>query len=259
MPDILARICAVKRQEIAALSEGTRCALERAASQQPPTRGFRRALAASPTVALIAEVKKASPSAGIIRADFDPIAIARAYQRAGATCISVLTDRPFFQGDPVFLSRIRGEVDLPLLRKDFILDPVQVTEARAIGADACLLIVACLEAPLLRELMSACRSLGMDALVEVHDEHEMEAAAEAGADLIGINNRDLHTFAVDLVTTERLAPLAPSGAVLVAESGIRTRDDVQRLKDCGVRAVLVGQTLMSVRDVEAAARCLVGV
>ncbi len=259
MPDILAKICAVKRQEIAELTGGTRCAFDRAAAQQAPPRGFRAALAATETVSLIAEVKKASPSAGVIRSDFDPVALARAYERGGAACVSVLTDRRFFQGDPTFLSRIRESVALPLLRKDFILEEVQVTEARALGADACLLIVAALEAAQLRALMDAVRALGMDALVEVHDEAEMAIAADAGADLIGINNRDLRTFQVSLETTERLAPLAPKGAVLVAESGIKTRADVERLKAAGADAILVGETLMRSEDVEAAARALLGV
>ncbi len=171
----------------------------------------------------------------------------------------MLTDRQFFQGDPSFLSRIREAVALPLLRKDFILDEVQVTEARALGADACLLIVAALEPAQLRALMDAVRALGMDALVEVHNEDEMAAAADAGADLIGINNRDLRTFEVSLATTERLAPLAPEGAVLVAESGIKTRADVERLKAAGADAILVGETLMRSEDVEAAARALLGV
>jgi indole-3-glycerol phosphate synthase len=257
MPDILARICAVKRAEIAELG-GARCAFEKAAAQQQRPRGFRTALARKETVSLIAEVKKASPSAGVIRADFDPVALARAYERAGAACVSVLTDRQFFQGEPAFLSRIREAVALPLLRKDFILDEVQVLEARALGADACLLIVAALERDRLRTLMGAVRAFGMDALVEVHDEREMATAIDAGADLIGVNNRDLRTFKVSLATTERLTPLAPQGAVLVSESGIKTRADVERLKAAGVDAVLVGETLMRAADVEVAARLLVG-
>jgi len=259
MPDILARICAAKRAEIAELTDGVRCAFEKAAEQQPPPRGFRAALSMMGTVSLIAEVKKASPSAGVIRADFDPVALARAYERAGAACVSVLTDRQFFQGDPAFLSRIREALALPLLRKDFILDPVQVTESRALGADACLLIVAALEPQALRRLTDAVRALGMDALIEVHSEDEMALALAAGADLIGINNRDLRTFTVSLEVTERLAPLAPEDVVLVAESGIKTRADVERLKACGISAVLVGETLMRSEDVEAATRALVGV
>ena len=259
MPDILAKICAAKRVEIAELTEGTRCAFEKAAAQQAAPRGFRAALAGKDFVSLIAEVKKASPSAGVIRADFDPVALAGAYERGGAACVSVLTDRQFFQGDPAFLARVHEAVALPLLRKDFILDEVQVAEARALGADACLLIVAALEPEQLGTLMDAARALGMDALVEVHSEDEMAMALDAGADLVGINNRDLRSFEVSLATTERLAPLAPDGVVLVAESGIRTRADVQRLKACGVHAVLVGETLMRSEDVEAAARALTNV
>ncbi len=259
MPDILARICAAKRGEIAELTDGTRCAFEQAVTQQAPPRGFRAALAAREAVSLVAEVKKASPSAGVIRTDFDPVALARAYERAGAACVSVLTDRQFFQGDPAFLGRIHEAVALPLLRKDFILDPVQVTEARALGADACLLIVAALEPDALRALMDAVHGLGMDPLVEVHSEAEMSVALNAGADLIGINNRDLRTFEVSLETTERLAPLAPKSAILVAESGIKTRADVERLKACGIDAVLVGETLMRAEDVEVATRLLANV
>ena len=265
MPDILATICAAKRIEIAEMTDGVRCAFQKAAEQQGPPRGFRAALAAgrsgaeAPAVALIAEVKKASPSAGILRADFDPVAIARAYERAGSACISVITDRRFFQGDPSHLARIRQAVRLPLLRKDFILDPIQVTEARALGADACLLIVAALEPAALHELTVAVRELGMDALVEVHDERELALALDASADLIGINNRDLRSFKVSLAVAERLAPLAPEGVVLVAESGIKTRADVERLKAAGVRAILVGETLVRAEDVEAATRSLVGV
>jgi len=259
MPDILAKICAAKRREIEELTPGMRCAFRDAAERQPPPRGFRAALAAAQTVALIAEVKKASPSAGVIRADFDPVAIARAYERSGAACISVLTDRPFFQGDPSYLSRVREAVDLPLLRKDFILDPVQVAEARALGADACLLIVAALEPPALADLMAAVGALGMDALVEVHNEEELNAALDAGADLVGINNRDLRTFEVSLEVSERLAPMLPDSAVTVAESGIKTRADVERLKACGIDAILVGETLMRAEDIESAARALLGV
>ncbi|MFW6189353.1 MAG: indole-3-glycerol phosphate synthase TrpC [Planctomycetota bacterium] len=259
IPDILQTICRVKRREIAELTAGTRCAFENAVEQQDPPRGFRAALAGQNTVSLIAEVKKASPSAGVIRPDFDPVAVARAYQSAGAACVSVLTDREFFQGSTVFLSRIREEVDLPLLRKDFILDRVQVLEARALGADACLLIVAALEQPALEDLLAHVRDLGMDALVEVHDDAELDRALQAGADLLGVNNRNLHTFEVSLETTERLAERVPEDLVLVGESGIRTRSDIQRLKAAGIDAVLVGESLMRSDDVEAAARELTGV
>ncbi len=259
IPDVLQRIRAVKRQEISELTPGARCALESAAEQQPPARGFRDALLGKDSVALIAELKKASPSAGLIRPDFDPVRIARTYQSAGATCISVLTDRHFFQGETTHLSRVRQAVNVPLLRKDFILDSVQVLEARALGADACLLIVAALQAGELLDLLSHVNAFGMDALVEVHTEEELHVALEAGADLVGVNNRDLHSFEVDLGTTERLAPLLPDDVALVAESGIRARTDVERLKAAGADAVLVGETLMRANDIAASVRGLVGI
>lgn len=259
MPDILARICRAKRAEIEALSQLGRAELLAAAAVQGPARPFRAALSEAPGVALIAEIKKASPSAGVIRPDFDPVQLARAYERAGAAGISVLTDRQFFQGSPRHLEQVREAVPLPALRKDFVLDPLQVVETRALGADACLLIAAALERPALVELMATARELGMDPLVEVHDERELDLALEAGADLVGINNRDLRTFQVNIATTERLAPAVPDGVLLVAESGIRARADVERLKACGVKAVLVGESLMRAPDVESAARALAGV
>jgi len=258
MPDILERICRAKRREIAALRKSDAAALAQAVDRQSRPRGFRAALESAAGVALIAEVKKASPSVGLIRQDFDPVGIARAYEQGGAACISVLTDSPFFQGEPEHLSRVRQAVAVPVLRKDFILDEVQVLETRALGADAYLLIVAALEPSLLDELLAAGRELGMDALVEVHDEGELATALSAGADLIGINNRDLRTFAVSLDVTERLASRVPSHALLVAESGIKTRADVERLKACGVKAVLVGESLMRAADIEAATRALLG-
>ncbi len=258
MPDILARICEAKREEIERLKRRDRRGLADAASLQRPPRGFRDALRAGEGVSLIAEVKKASPSAGVIRCDFDPVAVARAYEEAGAACISVLTDREFFQGAPDFLSQIRQRVELPLLRKDFMLEELQLTESRALGADAFLLIVAALEPKKLGTLMAAGRKLDMDALVEVHNGQELEAALEAEADLIGINNRDLHTFEVSLETTERLAPSVPDGVCLVSESGIKDHDDVLRLADCGVDAVLVGETLMRADDMATAVRALMG-
>ncbi len=256
MPDILARICAAKREELAALHAGDLDGLARRARAAGAPRGFRAALAGASGVALIAEAKKASPSAGLIREDFDPVAIARAYERGGAACVSVLTDRRFFQGEADYLRRVRRAVGLPVLRKDFILDEVQVLESRVLGADACLLIAAALEPARLKRLAAGVRDLGMDALVEVHDEREMDVAVTAGADLIGINNRDLRTFEVDLATCERLAPRAPEGALLVAESGIKGPEDVRRLAECGVKAVLIGETLMRADDVEAATRAL---
>ncbi|MFO8006107.1 MAG: indole-3-glycerol phosphate synthase TrpC [Candidatus Brocadiia bacterium] len=259
MPDILRRICRKKREEI----ERLRCAgadqLRRAAAERGEPRGFRNALAAHDTVALIAEVKRASPSAGIIREDFDPVAIAQAYARAGAAAVSVLTDAEFFQGSPAFLERVREAVELPVLRKEFILDEIQVIEARALGADAYLLIVAALEPDELAHLMAVGRELGVDPLVEVHDERELDAALEAGADLVGINNRDLRTFEVDLKVTERLAARLPEETAVVAESGIKTRADVVQLKVFGIDAILVGETLMRAEDIQAAAGELTGV
>ncbi len=259
MPDILATICAAKRREIDELARRGRAELRSAAGRPAAPRGFRSRLAAGPGVAVIAEVKRASPSAGVIREDFDPVELARAYERGGAACISVLTDREFFRGEPSYLARVRDAVGLPLLRKDFILDELQVLEARALGADAFLLIVAALAPAPLEELLAAGRALGMDALVEVHDERELDLALGAGADLVGVNNRDLRTFEVSLQVTERLAPRVPEGVLLVAESGIKGRADVARLAACGVRAVLVGEALMRADDVASATRRLVGV
>jgi indole-3-glycerol phosphate synthase len=259
MPDILEKICLVKEEEVEALDAGMRTAFEETAARQSPPRGFRNALLADDAVSLIAEVKKASPSAGVIRADFDAVGIARCYQKAGAACVSVLTDRQFFQGDPSYLSTIREEIDLPVLRKDFIIDPVQVTEARALGADACLLIVAALERARFVDLLEAVRDAGMDALVEVHCDGELDVALEEGAELVGINNRNLRTFQVDLATTEQLAERIPDGTALVSESGIQCRADVERLKGCGIDAILVGETLMRADEIEPAVAELVGV
>lgn len=214
-------------------------------------------------VALIAEVKKASPSAGVIRADFHPVGIAREYEAAGATCLSVLTDAPFFQGSLEFLHRIREAVSLPLLRKDFIIEGCQIEEAQAWGADAILLIAAILTEAQLGELMACARDLHLAALVEVHDEAELDRALAAGAELIGVNNRNLKTFATDLATTERLARalwsrVQRSEKVLVAESGIHHRADVVRLVRCGAQAILVGESLMRASDLAAKARELLG-
>jgi indole-3-glycerol phosphate synthase len=212
-----------------------------------------------PSVRLIAEVKKASPSKGVIRPDFDPVSIARAYHAGGASCLSVLTDVTYFQGDLGYLAAIREAVPMPLLRKDFLIDVAQVYEARIAGADAILLIVAAIPSPArLAELRHVAESLGMDALVEVHDARELEIAVESGATLIGVNNRDLKTFTVRLETFEELAPLFPSGTVAVAESGIFTHDDVQRMGRAGASAVLVGESLMREADVTTATQHLLG-
>lgn len=254
---ILDEILALKRAEVLRAKEAVPQNVLEAAGE---TRGFLRCLRANDGPALIAEVKKASPSKGVIRKDFDPVAIARAYERGGAACLSVLTDEPFFQGNLDYLRAIRQAVGLPLLRKDFTIDPYQVYEARAAGADAILLIVAAFEeAAPLRDLLELARSLSMDVLVEVHDERQMGVAVGLGADLIGINNRDLHTFETSLSVTERLAGLAPADAILVSESGIRTAADARRAKAAGCRAVLVGESLMREQDVEEATRRLLAI
>jgi indole-3-glycerol phosphate synthase len=208
-------------------------------------------------VALIAEVKKASPSKGVIRADFDPVEVATAYRDGGADCLSVLTDAPYFQGDLAYLGRIRDTVPMPLLRKDFLIDTAQVWEARAAGADAILLIVAAIpSAARLAEMRCLAESLGMDALVEVHDAEELAVATESGATLIGVNHRDLRTFDVDLGRFAELAPGFPAECVPVAESGIHTPADVARLAAAGAKAILVGESLMRCDDIAAAVRTL---
>jgi indole-3-glycerol phosphate synthase len=260
IPDILRKICERTRADLAARRERRpRAEVEREAAAAEPARPFAAALAAGPNVAVIAEVKKASPSAGLIREAFDPAEIARAYEEGGAAAISVLTDEPFFQGSLEYLRVVRRAVGLPVLRKDFILEPYQVWEARAAGADAVLLIVAALEDTALAGLLGLTGELGMDALVEVHDRAELERAAAAGAAVVGVNNRDLRTFEVRLETTCELAPLVPSGRVLVAESGIATAGDVARVGACGAHAVLVGEALMRAGDIAGALRALAGV
>ncbi len=215
-------------------------------------RGFRTALAAGPAPAAIAEVKRASPSRGVIRTHFDPPAHARAYEAAGAAALSVLTDERFFQGHLDHLAAVRAVVALPCLRKDFLVDPYQVDEARAFGADAVLVIAAAGSAALRGELLAAAREAGLDVLVEVHDERELEWALAVGATLVGVNNRDLATFVTSLETTERLAPLVPADVLLVAESGILSSGDVRRMVAAGARAVLVGEACMAAADPGAA-------
>ena len=259
MSDKLTEICETKRREVATRKRETSLAeLDARAGMQSPPRGFRTALEARAAngFALIAEIKKASPSKGLIRKDFHPADHARAYAAGGAACLSVLTDAPYFQGHEDFLIAARAACALPVLRKDFMVDPWQVAEARAIGADAILIIVAALEDGAMQEIEQAAYERGMDVLVEVHNAAEMERAAALRSRLIGVNNRDLKRFVTDLGTTERLASLVPEGTLLVAESGINTHGDLERLALCGARCFLVGESLMREADVEAATRKL---
>jgi indole-3-glycerol phosphate synthase len=259
MSTILDEIVATKRREVTAAR--LRMPLEEMevqAAAAPPVRDFRAALAGPGPIQMIAEVKKASPSAGVIRADFDPIAIARTYQAHGAGCISVLTDASYFQGHLSFLARIRASVAIPLLRKDFLIDEYQVVEARLAGADAILLIAEILDDATLARLLARARDLGMAALVEFHDEANLPRVLAAGANLVGINNRDLRRFVTDLDRTLRLRDRIPPEVLLVSESGIRTRRDVERLEAAGVSAILVGETLMRSDDIGRAVEQLLG-
>jgi len=223
-----------------------------------PCRDFYAALAAGPEVQLIAEVKRASPSAGLIRQDFEPVAIATAYEQAGAACISVLTDQPFFQGSLEFLRRIRQHVDLPLLRKDFVVDSYQLLQARAAGADCVLLIAECLSPGQLQELHEQAVELGMQTLIELFDRDNLDAVLQTGTSLVGINNRDLRTFETTLQQTIDLCPLIPRDRLVIGESGIRTHEDLLRLGEAGVKAVLVGESLMRQDDIIAATKTLLG-
>ena len=262
MSDILARICADKRQLV------KRCKQRRSlgelaslAREAPPPRGFARALRAARVsgYGLIAEIKRASPSTGLIRADFNPVALAQAYERGGATCLSVLTDVPYFQGADEYLVAARAAVGLPVLRKDFTLDPYQVVEARVLGADCVLLIMAAIDDAQARELANAALEFGMDTLVEVHNEAEMERALGLEAELIGVNNRDLKSLSVDLGTTERLAAMVPAERIVVSESGLAGPDDLTRMAEAGARCFLIGESLMRAADVEQATRELLRV
>lgn len=234
---------------------------ERTIAQLEPTRGFHYALAQGRkrNLGLIAEVKKASPSKGLIRPDFHPVELAKNYEAAGADCISVLTDRDYFQGSAEYLTEIRRQVNVPLLRKDFIIDERQIYEARLIGADAILLIAAILNDEQLQRFMTVASSIGLDSLLEVHDHHEMERALHLGtAKLIGINNRNLHTFETSLQTTETLAAMVPGDVTLISESGIRTREDIEYLSKVGAKGVLIGETFMRQEAVDQAVVDLLG-
>jgi indole-3-glycerol phosphate synthase len=259
VPTVLDQIVATKRGEIeAARRRRPEQSLVKELASALPLRNFFTPLATPGPIRLIAEVKKASPSKGVIRVDFDPVEIAREYAAHGATCLSVLTDESYFQGHLDYLTQIRAAVNLPVLRKDFILDRYQVLEARAAGADAVLLIAECLDDCHLRSLHDEIVALGMSPLVEFYEPENVQRVFDTGATLIGINNRDLRTFQTDLDHTIRLRPRIPDECVLVAESGIRTRADVLRLQDAGVDAMLVGETLMASPDIGAAVDALLG-
>jgi indole-3-glycerol phosphate synthase len=274
MPDILDKILAVKREEVAAASAARPFAAMRAdADAQPAARDFVGAIRAKvgadslcipgnplrgQGTAVIAEIKKASPSKGLIRADFDPPAHARAYAAGGAACLSVLTDAPYFQGHEDYLVAARAACSLPVIRKDFMIDPWQVLESRAIGADAILIIVAALSDAQMAEIEEVALGLGMDALVEVHDADELERALALKSRLIGVNNRNLKDFTVDFARTYELVGTAPEGCTFVAESGLSSRADLDAMADHGVRCFLVGESLMRQSDIEAATRALIG-
>ncbi len=259
MTNKLIEICDYKREDVARRKAATSVvALHARASEQTPPRGFRKALdtAALSGFGLIAEVKKASPSKGLIRADFDPPAHARAYAAGGAACLSVLTDEPYFQGHDDYLMAARSACAMPVLRKDFLVDPWQVLESRALGADAILIIVAALDDGQMQEIEDAALGLGMDALIEVHDEAELDRALALRSRLIGVNNRDLRDFSVDFARTYDLVGKAPEACTFVAESGLTGHTDLVAMADHGVRCFLVGETLMRQGDVEAATRNL---
>jgi indole-3-glycerol phosphate synthase len=253
IPDILARIVDRKRQDLAALND-SRPLLERAAAQRPPARDFSAALRRSP--AIIAECKKASPSKGVLNRSYEPASLAQEYETGGAAAVSVLTDEPFFQGSLAHLTAVRSAVSIPIIRKDFTIDPLHVTEAAANGADAVLLIAAILSGSELRSFRELAESYGMAALVEVHDDRELEAALASGARIVGVNNRDLRTFEVRLETSLRLVEKIPASVIRVAESGISSRADIELLSNAGFQAFLVGEHLMRSGQPAAAVRDL---
>lgn len=256
-PDVLKRIAAYKADEVEDLKgKATIEELRADAARLQKPRGFEAAILAATGPALICEVKKASPSKGIIREDFDPDAIAKAYETGGATCLSVLTDGPGFQGSNEIFAQVRATTSLPLLRKDFMLDPIQIAESAAMGADCVLIIMAMIDDATAKALMHEANALGLDALIETHDEDELARAIKLGGTLLGINNRDLRTFDTSLDTFTRLAPLAPNGCTLIAESGIFTREDIKRLAGDGAQGYLIGESLMRQDDVAGATRAL---
>jgi indole-3-glycerol phosphate synthase len=256
---ILSRIIETKRAEVAARKATTSLAdLDAGIAAVSKPRGFRAALDARPGHALIAEIKKASPSKGLIREDFDPPAHARAYQAGGAACLSVLTDEQWFQGSDDYLVAARAACTLPVIRKDFMVDPWQATESRALGADAILIIVAALDDGQMREIEASASDCGMDSLIEVHDEHELERALKLNSRLIGVNNRDLRDFSVDFQRSYELIGKAPEGCTFVAESGLTSRADLDAMAAHGVHCFLIGEALMREPDIEAATRALVG-
>ena len=260
MSDVLAKICADKRAEVQARKQAiSESDIEAMAKHAPAPRGFTDAInakIAAGDYALIAEIKRASPSKGLIRKDFDPATLAKAYMDGGATCLSVLTDVPYFMGKDAYLNEAKDATDLPVLRKDFMLEPYQIYESRAIGADCVLLIMAAVSDPEAQELVDAAQSLGMNTLVEVHDEAELERASALTARLLGINNRNLKTLEVDLATSERLLPRVPKDKIAVAESGLNAPADLARMSAAGANCFLVGESLMRQPDVAAATRAL---
>ena len=263
VPDALSQICADTLAEVERrkFSQPLPTLASRQEAKRHPTRGFGHALkhaVVAGRFGLIAEIKRASPSAGVIREDFDPVQLAKTYAAAGATCLSVLTDKPYFQGEAEHLRAARGAVGMPVLRKDFMLDPWQIYESRAMGADCVLLILAALSDARAREMEELARALDMDVLAEVHNRHELDRALGLETQLIGINNRDLKTLRTSLEITEELAPHVPSDRFLIAESGIRTHADVLRLADAGANCFLVGESLLRHADVGQATRALLG-